>query len=293
MDLPFRKIKFDQSRNPEVPHFDLLRYQEILERSNLDHFPWKLHRVDFFIILIVTEGQGQHTIDFTDFQLQAGTVLTIRRDQVHKFIRSQIKGYLLIFTEEFILDYLLQQEALKTLQLFNELLGSPKLNLSERELREVSGIIKNMELEFFERGDEFSLGINRSLLHVLISKLFRNKANRSQLLKDRPYLSEFIQFQQLVEEQCFQNRTVQKYAPQMGISTKTLNKVVQSVVHKSAKEFIDEVCVLQIKRLLSHSNWSIKEIAYQAGFDEPTNLFKYFKKQTGVTPEAFRRTTRP
>ena len=76
----------------------------------------------------------------------------------------------------------------------------------------------------------------------------------------------------------------------MGVSTKTLNNIVQSIVHKPAKIFIDEILITQIKRLLIHSPLSIKEVAYQSGFEEPTNLYKYFRKYTDITPELFRKT---
>ena len=74
----------------------------------------------------------------------------------------------------------------------------------------------------------------------------------------------------------------------MSISTKTLNNITQSVVNNSAKAYIDERTIMQIKRLLISTDLSIKEIAYDSGFSDPTNFFKYFKKFTGNSPEVFR-----
>ena len=101
-------------------------------------------------------------------------------------------------------------------------------------------------------------------------------------------MSEFLDFQKLVENHCFETRKVSDYAAKMGFSTKTLNNVVQSVVTKSAKTFIDEIVIIQIKRLLINSSMTIQEIAYTSGFDEPTNLYKYFKKYVMTSPEVFR-----
>ena len=113
-----------------------------------------------------------------------------------------------------------------------------------------------------------------------------------QLIVNRKYLSEFIQFQNLVEKQVKTHKKVHNYAKIMGISTKTLNTVSRSIVHKSAKEFIDDICTKQIKRLLINTELSIKEIAYAMGFEESTNFYKYFKRQTQLTPEQFRSSTR-
>ena len=50
------------------------------------------------ILLFITEGKGSHTIDFMDYTYQKGTLLTIRKDQIHKFTKSNSpQGYLLIF----------------------------------------------------------------------------------------------------------------------------------------------------------------------------------------------------
>ena len=101
-------------------------------------------------------------------------------------------------------------------------------------------------------------------------------------------MSQFLEFQQLVEKDCFKSKKVQYYAKKIGVSTKTLNNIVNNVLNKSAKVFIDEITILQIKRLLITSDFSIKEIAYTVGFDDSTNFFKYFKKFTGSSPEVFR-----
>ena len=74
----------------------------------------------------------------------------------------------------------------------------------------------------------------------------------------------------------------------MGVSAKTLNNIVKDVVNTSAKSFIDERTVMRIKRLLISTDHSIKEIAYLAGFSDPTNFYKYFKKFADSSPEAFR-----
>jgi AraC-like DNA-binding protein len=47
--------------------------------------------------------------------------------------------------------------------------------------------------------------------------------------------------------------------------------------------------ILRIKRQLIHSSLTVNEKAYQAGFDYPTNLYKYFKRFNELTPEAFRK----
>lgn len=288
MKQKIKHIKFDSLKGNAL-QFDFLRIEDLLRRKILDHSPKELHLVEFFMIVLITEGKGAHTIDFIDYPLQAGDILTIRKDQVHKFIESDLKGYVLLFTDDFVVSYFEKLEAIKTLQIFNELITSPKIQLSELEFKEMVGLVAAMEKEFFNKIDDQTSAIIRSLLHILLSKLYRFKSNENQIIRDKKYIKSFIEFQNLVEQECFKTKKVQDYARKMGVSSKTLNNIVQSILNKSAKTFIDEVVITQIKRLLVNSPLTIKEIAFTAGFEEPTNLYKYFKRYVKSSPEAFRK----
>ena len=284
-ELP--EITFDNRSHPQS-FFDIVRIEDLFQRD-LDHDISRNHLVKFYIIFFVYEGQGSHSIDFTDYKYENGTVLLVRKDQVHKFFRSpNAKGYLLIFTEEFIISHLNRMEALKAMQLFNESLSFPKIEFNDKEeFSDFTVLIKHLESEYNLK-DAFSIGITRSVLHIVITKLFRIKSRNGHFVERKKYMSQFLAFQQLVEEECFKSRKVQYYAQKLGVSSRTLNNIVNEVIHDSAKAFIDERTIMQMKRLLISTNHSIKEVAYMAGFSDPTNFYKYFKKFTGSTPEAFR-----
>ncbi len=281
-------IKFFNHQNPRAK-FDIIELEELFKRKELNHSPFQHHLVEFYMMILIEKGNGAHTIDFTDYPYEEGTLLTIRKDQIHKFINNHsAQGSILLFTDEFMISYLEKLEALKSLQLFNEVLSIPKIQLTKQEHIEVSDLVSRIKKEYLTINDGYSLEIIRSELHILIAKLSRIKSNSNQLINNRKYLSEFINFQDLVEKNAFQYSKVKEYAAKMGISTKTLNTITRSIVHKSAKEFIDEICTKQIKRLLINTELSIKEIAFTSGFEESTNFYKYFKRQTNLTPEQFR-----
>ena len=281
------EINFSNQNNPKS-YFDIVKIEDLLQRD-LNHDIGKNHHVKFYIILFVYEGQGYHTIDFTDYKYEKGTVLLIRKDQIHRFFRSpNVKGYLLIFTEEFIIGHLNKLEASRSMQLFNDSLSFPKIKFnSEESFTDFTVLIKHLELEYNIK-DSFSIGITRSVLHIVLTKLFRFKAEAGQFIEKKKYLSQFLEFQSLVEKDCFKSKKVQYYASELNVSSKTLNNIVKNVVNVSAKVFIDERTIMQIKRLLIGTDHSIKEISYNAGFSDPTNFFKYFRKFTGSSPEVFR-----
>lgn len=160
-----KNVKFSNNQN-RGSQFDLIRLEELFLRKEMDHSPEVLHKVEFYIILIIEEGKGFHTIDFIDYQCEPGTLITIRKDQIHKFIKGKnIKGSLLLFTDELLVSYLEEMESQKTMLLFNELLGSPRLQLLGSGFRDVLEIVNRIKEEYFEVNDSHSLGIIRSELH--------------------------------------------------------------------------------------------------------------------------------
>lgn len=288
MKEQIKHISFNNQDNPKS-YFDIVKIEELLQKD-LDHDIGKNHLVKFYIIFFVYEGQGYHTIDFTDYNYRKGTVLLVRKDQIHKFFRSpNVKGFLLVFTEEFIISHLNRMEAMKSMQLFNDSLSFPKIEFNDNEeFYDFTILLKHLESEYNIK-DNFSIGITRSVLHIVITKLFRIKSKKGDFLERKKYMTQFLVFQELVEKDCFKSKQVQYYAQKLNISTKTLNNIVKSIVNNSAKSFIDERTIMQIKRLLISSDQSIKEIAYTSGFNDPTNFFKYFKRFTGSSPEIFRK----
>jgi len=251
------QIKFANKQKPRAA-FDLIRLEDLLNRKDIDHSPFEIHRVDFYIIMTIESGNGTHTIDFTDYKYKKGSLITIRRNQLHKFNFSKTaKGSLLLFTDQFLSSYLEELEELKSIQLFNEIIDTPKFDLTSKELKDVNDLIRRINDEYFGDFDQQSLSIIRSELHILISKLFRIKSRRNSSNFTRKYMSEFIAFQTLVEQQIRQKNKVAEYAKMLGCSTKTLNTITRSIIDKSAKEFLDDIYI-------------------------------YFKRHTNLTPEQFR-----
>lgn len=292
MDDQIINISFDRKKVPDID-FEILPLESILQRTGLAHDPKRPHKVNFYLLILITAGTGKHTIDFKEYALAPGSVLTIRKDQVQCFHEGDQKGHLLLFTEEYLLSYLDTNSIGKTAELFNELLFSQHTRLNEIQFEEALTIVQQIEQEFDQPLDEHTPGITRNFLQVLVSKIHRIRSSTLGLVPDHKYTHQLLALQRLVETDSGKSRSVQYYAELMSVTTKTLNNITQRMIDKSAKQFIDDIFALKIKRLLINTNDSIKEIAYQSGFEEPSNLFKFFKRQTLQTPEAFRQSHTP
>jgi len=287
MKKKFTEIKFENT-NRETSHFDIVKYEDILKFKPTDHNQFDFHKLSFYALFLCTQNDGKYNVNFKEYKFKKGTLFTLRKDNIHKFYETKGKGLLLIFTEDFIVHHTNKIEASKTFLLFNEMLTSPKLQLNDADYLEVMNIVKLIKKEYFEVSDDYSLNILRNYIQVIITKLFRIKSNNNDVFADNKYLSMFLQLQDLVEKECFNNKKVSFYAKEMGVSSKTLNNVTQAILHKTTKTFINDLVIIQAKRLISNSQNSLTEIAYQMGFEDPTNFFKYFRKYTGESPSQFR-----
>ncbi|KAB7727628.1 helix-turn-helix domain-containing protein [Rudanella paleaurantiibacter] len=116
----------------------------------------------------------------------------------------------------------------------------------------------------------------------LASSVFIQKA-------DNRTLGYFQGFQKLIRQSGYQTQSVQEYARELSITTVHLNRVCQSVVGKSALQVVHDYLIGEAKKYLLGTSYSLSEISYLLNFKDPAYFSRLFKKQTGLTPGAFRR----
>lgn len=108
------------------------------------------------------------------------------------------------------------------------------------------------------------------------------KENRHKLI--------YKQFCDLVVSHYKESKDIQYYANLLGVHPKLLNRIVREETHNlSAKTWIEQYVVAQIKHFIgSQPKRPIKFAAYELGFTEPSALYRYFKRVTGMTANEYR-----
>ena len=248
--------------------------------------PQRLHS---YVMVLFTKGRGQHYVDFASYPYQEGTLLFIAENQVHHWeINLQNDAFVLAFSKEFLYKSSQDRDLLENYRIFDYALQSPTILLEDTDYQRFIRLFSELKYEFDQqKTDEFQHDIYRNLLRTML--LLAERLKRNQALP--PVLAQyqdFTRFREQVETDYPHTRNVQDYAVRLGYSPKKLNQITKMVLNKNAKDFVDERVILEIKRLLIHTHLSVKEIAEATGFDEPTNLIKFFKRYTGQTPLSFR-----
>lgn len=99
----------------------------------------------------------------------------------------------------------------------------------------------------------------------------------------------FYHFVQLLEANHSSRCSVCWYANQMAITPKYLTYICKQVTGKTPTEIINNIAIREIKQVLLTTNDSVKEIAFSMNYSSASSFCKYFRQQTGMSPQAFRK----
>lgn len=280
------EISFWKDKELQVKGFQFFKLEELItaELKPKDHSPYLPHRLNFYAILIITEGEVNHVVDFSVHRLKKDDVMVISKGQIHAFEEGvAYKGFLMVFSEAFMQKYMAQSTIAQINHLYNYFLKQEKINNPDfnqtllralkEELKKTSSSLPN---------------IIGALISVYLLKLNEENTRLENKMGASKYMDYFHHFKLLVEKNFSKTRDAKVYANDIAISYKHLNNVCKDVVKTTAKSFIDNYVILEAKRMLVSTSLSVKEIAFTLGFDEPTNFLKYFKKHTSLTPLEFR-----
>ena len=97
------------------------------------------------------------------------------------------------------------------------------------------------------------------------------------------------EFLMLLESNFLTVRNTDFYAGKLGISSKRLNQILKDKLDKTGMQIIHDRIILEAKRLIIHSEQTIKEISFELGFSDRPYFSRFFKKQTGESPDSFQK----
>ena len=244
------------------------------------------HRHSFFQLLWF-KTSGNHYIDYEIIKHPPNTLFLINKNQVHYFCsESSNEGYLFHFNDSFLSNYSLDLLFRFTVSLFNEI-TDPYINLTNNDSISIENSCKTFLVELEEKKENYSHIIMHQLLGLLY-KIERIKNEQISFKTDaNSDFSKIVKFKQEVIKEIDQQLGIESFASRLGVSTKKLTALTKQYTSLTPGTLIKELKLLEAKRILSHQDISIKEVAYSLGFDQPTYFTKFFKKETKLTPKQF------
>lgn len=250
-------------------------------------------RVDFFMLMLVMEGSGIHTIDFIDWSISPGLILFVQPGQVQQWHSEDPFEAQLILIDPGALPHRNGQIFARERGLlgFDEWVAG--LRLEGDTLRVIEAGFQQMRTDFdLFSGEGLDIALIRHELMALLTRIAKlQKQGRNGIEMIASGRLTYRLFIQALEASFVKEHSLRYYARRLGYSESTISRACLAAEGRSAKEAISRRVLLEAKRLLAHSTASVADVAHQLGFSEATNFVKFFRRNAGVTPKVFRRGT--
>jgi AraC-like DNA-binding protein len=243
------------------------------------------HRDDHYIFTLMEKGKSEGMVDFQSFSMKGNTLFFILPGQVHRYRYSSkdIAGWFLAMDAGLIPDE------------FRAVLDDPLLAVRPivpgTPCMEQMGRCLALAYDINEQpATSYSKRAVYSLLTTFVAMVTNIYAQQRDMPVGKRSRSQVItrDFRALLAREYKQLKSPGDYAAALHLSLSYLNEAVKEATGFTVTYWIQQEIVLEAKRLLYHSSCSVKEIAYELGYEDPTYFSRLFKKTVGKTPGDFR-----
>jgi AraC family transcriptional activator of pobA len=239
------------------------------------------HRKEHYFLIFMLEGTTHHGVDLQKFAVKNNELLFILPHQIHELPPTkQGTYYYKLGFDEHCLSLLPKQFAF-LVNPFN----AQKIQFISSAAARLKSIFEILQelLSEMDTDPELVLAHLNSLLTEINAAYFSSGINPAD-----NKLSKYISFKLYVENNLREHPSIIEIADKLALNTNSLYNLVKHYSGLSPKEFINKRLILEAKRRLYYSeSSSIKELAYELGFNDPDYFSRLFKKSTGKTVASF------
>lgn len=282
-------------RKAPIPHYklpdhvkagvEIHTHQDMMMEVHANHHDlFAPHRDDHYLLIITFDGSFRGAIDFKAAEVAGNFIIMILPGQVHQLIEvNNARAYTVSF------DASLMPAALKPYldQWFAANMSlRPSAGLQE-QLDEILEIMLRLKDEQHNGFKALSLhGLLQAMLALIAESLDDAGADFQHTTRAAVINREF---QQLLQAHFKEWKSPGDYAAALHITPTHLNDTIKDITGLPVSQHIQQLVVLEAKRLLYHTGMTVTEIAYELGYEDVGYFTRLFKKVTGHTALMFRK----
>lgn len=260
------------------------RFEHYLKEHQNLVFP---HRHNFYHLVFFTQGGGSHTIDFNLFTVHPFQIYFMIPGQVHSWdFEGEMEGYVVNFSEAFFRSFLLNPDYLDSFSFFDGDSSNSVVAVANEIQANITGLFEELLLQTGKA--KFREDIIRVLLLHIFLLLEQSNAQHKKPNAQNQKNPLIRNFQKLIEKNFTTLKQPGEYAELLHVTPNHLNALCKEHLSLQAGAVIRNRIVLEAKRLLINLHFTVSEIAYKLNFNDNSYFTRFFKKETGVTPEVFR-----
>jgi AraC family transcriptional regulator, transcriptional activator of pobA len=260
------------------------------DNSYFDH----LQRNNYFSLIWVTEGAGKLKADFAEYDFEAGSLFAFSPYQPFMFsAEQQIKGTAIYFHPEFFCIYRHAKEVACNGVLYDNVYKPPFVKVDESSAATFSMICEQIRTEMQQPGlQQYELLV--SYLKIFLITAVRLKTQQhpgaAKMVSDNKEPFILQKLRDAIEENFKIMHSPGEYAELLYISPKALAKMTKAHFNKTMSDLINERIIIEAKRELYLTDKTIKEIAYELGYEDEYYFSRFFKVNADVSPQMYRET---
>ncbi|SDH41190.1 helix-turn-helix domain-containing protein [Chitinophaga filiformis] len=252
----------------------------------------KKFMIDFYKISFKKDFRGQIKYGQGYYDFEEGGMAFLAPNQLVTMSEDEscLDGYILFFHADLIRNYPLG----KNIQQYGFFAYgvNEALFLSDKEKKVITGLFENIADELDNNTDVFSQDVLVSQIELLLN--YSNRFYNRQFLTRKAIHNDLISQMDTYLNGRFENQsggipTVPEVAKHLNVSPRYLSDMLKTLTGQSAQQHIHDRLIEKAKETLSTTRLTVAEIAYQLGFEHPQSFNKLFKRQTNLSPNAFRK----
>lgn len=248
------------------------------------------HKHAYQEFIWVTEGGGKHIIDGETYAIEPNTFFIVKKWQVHKVVLDRdAKGMVVLFDDDLMFS------GSSGFGQFKYFLTNPtpKGNVLKVEENELPFYKASMQQMFELYNSDINWGkclLMRNLVESILIKSMHLMSQQNGLeLMNSNSIEEVSSFFILLEKFYKQQHEVNFYADEMRTSVRRLNSLLKENFGKTIRDMLNDRVIAEAKRLLTYSNMTVKEIAHELGFHDPSYFTRLFRQKSNETPVEYRK----
>jgi AraC family transcriptional activator of pobA len=276
---------------PDDQAFDFIHIETISSRSAIHDWTIRAHcHRNLFQILVIVRGGGEMTFEAQALAFETPAAVIVPATIAHgfHFRPRETEGWVVSFTEDVVRG--LGERSGKTLAGLRALAADPVVPLAgAAEVERIGRLCADLHEEYFLAREGYRIATRGylALIAIAVARLAASRARSgSATLMPADPTVEALRY--LVEEHFRKERQLAFYAGKLAMTPDRLNDHVKRTAGVTAGHLIRQRVLTEAKRQLVFTGQPIHEIAYDLTFADPSHFARFFRKQTGTTPQAFR-----
>ncbi|GLB50337.1 helix-turn-helix domain-containing protein [Neptunitalea lumnitzerae] len=260
-----------------------------IEKDSLN----QVQRLNQYSLIWIKKGKGHVNADFSEYAYNEGAMFCFSPHQPFMLTSvTDLEALVIHFHPDFFCIYKHQKEVACDGVLFNNIYTSPQLTITERDRLKLDLLIDQMKDEMQQQGlAQYELLVSYLKIFLITASRLKTQQQESQLQhisneKEEPFvlqkLKDFINLHYKTKHKA------SEYAEMLTMSQKALAKLTKTYFNKTMTDLITDRIVIEAKRELYLTNKTVKEIAYDLGYDDEYYFSRFFKKKAALSPQAYR-----